>query len=118
MAAPYSIDFRQKVFNSYLERGSLRKTADRFDVSFSFVQALVKRCKTENTLEPKPHQSGNPPKVQPVHFPFLKKMINSDNDLSLREICDRFQKEFSVKVSITAMHETLKRLEISRKKKL
>ncbi len=43
-------------------------------------------------------------------------MIDSDNDLSSEEICDRFQKEFSVEVSVTAMHESLKRLGISRKK--
>lgn len=118
MPAPYSIDFRQKVLNSYLERGSLRKTAERFDVSFTFVQTLVKRYKTENTLEPKPHKSGNPPKVQPAHYSFPRKLIDSENDLPLREICDRFQKEFFIKISIAAMHEALKRLGISRKKKL
>ncbi|MCI5223723.1 MAG: hypothetical protein D3924_13900 [Candidatus Electrothrix sp. AR4] len=66
------------MLNSYLERGSLRKTADRFDVAFSFVQALVKRYKTKNTLEPKPHKSGNPPKIRPARYPFLKKMIDSE----------------------------------------
>ena len=118
MPAPYSIDFRLKVINSYLERGSLRKTADRFDVSFKFVQMLVARYKAEKTVEPKPHKSGNPAKVQATHRPFLKNLIDAENDLSLEEICDRFQNEFSVKISVTAMHESLKRLGISRKKKL
>ncbi len=118
MPAPYSPDFRKKVLNSYMKNGSLRKTAEKFEVSFGFVQSLTARYKAEKTIEPKPHQSGNPPKVRPEHHPFLKKLIEKENDLSLEEICTRFEDKFSVKISVTAMHESLKRLGISRKKKL
>ena len=118
MPAPYSPDFRRKVLNSYMKNGSLRKTAKKFEVSFGFVRSLSARYKAEKTIEPKPHQSGNPPKVRPEHHSFLKKLIEKENDLSLEEICARFKNEFSVEISVTAMHESLKRLGISRKKKL
>ena len=116
MPAPYSPDFRKKVLNSYLKNGSLRKTAEKFEVSYGFVQSLTARHRTEETIEPKPHQSGNPPKIRSEHCPFLKKLIEKENGLSLEEICSRFQNKFSVKISVTAMHESLKRLGISRKK--
>ena len=116
MPAPYLPDFRRKVPDSYLKNGSLRKTAERFEVSYGFVQSLTARYRTEETIEPKPHRSGNPPKVRPEHHSFLKKLIEKENGLSPEEICSRFQNKFSVKISVTAMHEPLKRLGISRKK--
>jgi transposase len=116
MPAPYSPDFRKKVLDSYLKNGSLRKTAEKFEVSYGFVQSLTARYRTEETIEPRPHRSGNPPKVRPEHHPFLKKLVGRESGLSLEEICSRFQNKFSVKISVTAMHESLKRLGISRKK--
>mgnify|MGYP001813613386 CR=1 FL=1 len=116
MPAPYSPDFRKKVLNSCLKNGSLRKTAEKFEVSYGFVQSLTARYRTEETIEPKPHRSGNPPKIRPEHHPFLKELTKKENDLSLEEICSRFRNKFSVKISVTAMHESLKRLGISRKK--
>jgi len=118
MPAPYSTDFRLKVVNSYLEKGSLRKTAEKFDVSYKFVQTSVRRYKIENTVEPEPHKSGNPPKSRSIHhLGFLKKLIASENDLSLNDICARFKNKFSGNISVTGMHESLKRIGISRKKK-
>jgi len=116
MPAPYSPDFRKKVPDSCLKNGSLRKTAEKFEVSYGFVQSPTARYRTEETIEPRPHRSGNLPKVRPEHHPFLKKLVEKENSLSPEEICARFKNEFSVKISATAMHESLKRLGISRKK--
>lgn len=116
MPAPYSPDFRSKVLNSYIKNGSLRKTAEKFEVSYGFVQSPTARHKAGKTIEPKPHRSGNPPKIRPEHHPFLKELTEKENDLSLEEICTRLQDEFSVEISVTAIHESLKRLGISRKK--
>ncbi len=116
MPAPYSPDFRRKALDSYLKNGSLRKTAEKFEVSYGFVRSPTARCKAEKTIEPKPRRSGNPPKIRPEHHPFLKKLIDRENGLSPEEICTRLQNEFSVKISVTAMHESLKRPGIGRKK--
>lgn len=118
MAAPYSLDLRRKILDAYLnEEGSMRKIAERFGVSLWFVYNLLKRYRKENTIEPRKHKSGNHPKVLPKHVPFLKKLIEKENDLTLREICSRFEEEFSIIVSVSSMNESLKRLGISRKKK-
>jgi transposase len=79
----YSIDFREKVILIYEKKRSLRKTAELLEVSYNFVKYLVKRWKTEGTLEPRPHGGGNPPKIKDIHVPFLKKMIKNENDLIL-----------------------------------
>jgi transposase len=114
----YSIDFRKKVLSVYEKQKSLRRTADLLDVSYKFVQSLVKRWKTEGTIEPKPHKGGNPPKIKEVHIPFLTSMIDDENDLTLEEMCDRLYEKFNLKIAPSTLCETLARLKISRKKKL
>jgi transposase len=113
----YSIDLRRKVVSVYEKQKSLRKTAELLDVSYKFVQGLIKRWKTEGTLEPRPHKGGNPPKIQEVHMPFLISMIDDENDLSLEEMCDRLHEKFNLKIAPSTLCETLARLKISRKKK-
>jgi transposase len=51
----YSIDFREKIILIYEKKKSLRKTAELLEVSYNFVKDIVKRWKTEGTLEPRPH---------------------------------------------------------------
>jgi transposase len=48
----------------YEKKRSLRKTAELLEVSYNFFKYLVKRWKTEGTLEPRPHGGGNPPKIK------------------------------------------------------
>jgi transposase len=112
----YSIDFREKVILIYKKKRSLRKTAELLEVSYNFVKDIVKRWKTEGTLEPRPHGGGNPPKIKDIHVPFLKEMIENQNDLTLEEMCLLFQQKFNIKVSTSTMCDSLKRLDLTRKK--
>lgn len=114
----YSIDFREKVILIYEKKRSLRKTAELLEVSYNFVKDIVKRWKTEGTLEPRPHGGGNPPKIKDIHVPFLKEIIENQNDLTLEEMCLLFQQKFNIKVSTSTMCDSLKRLDLTRKKKL
>ncbi|MBP0035825.1 MAG: transposase [Roseofilum sp. Belize BBD 4] len=50
----YSVDLREKIVKAHLiENSSIRKVAERFSVSKSLVQKLVKQQKTEGNVEPK-----------------------------------------------------------------
>jgi transposase len=60
----------------YEKKRSLRKTAELLEVSYNFVKDIVKRWKTEGTLEHRPHGVGNPPKIKDIHVSFLKEMIS------------------------------------------
>ncbi|MBW4594463.1 MAG: helix-turn-helix domain-containing protein [Brasilonema angustatum HA4187-MV1] len=59
MPAPYSNDLRQRVIDAYTAYdGSLRQLADRFKVSLSFVQRLIRRYRNIGQVIPKPHAGG------------------------------------------------------------
>ena len=49
----YSVDLRQKVIDAYNQReGAQRQLAKRFRVSLSFVENLLKRYRSDGTVEP------------------------------------------------------------------
>lgn len=60
----YSTDLRQKVIDAYNNKeGSQRQLAERFSVSLSFVQSLLKRFRNSGSFEPKPHGGGQSAKL-------------------------------------------------------
>jgi transposase len=53
MPAPYSVDLRQRVINSYkAKEGSKQELAERFKVSLSFVQRLIRRYQETGGVKP------------------------------------------------------------------
>ena len=59
MPAPYSTDLRQRVIDAYkAKEGSQRQLADRFKVSLSFVQRLVRRYRHTGKVDAKLHAGG------------------------------------------------------------
>jgi transposase len=51
---PYSLDFRQKIFDTYLEGGiSQRQLANRFCVSLGFIEKLLKQYRETASIAPK-----------------------------------------------------------------
>ena len=58
---PYSLDMRQNIVNTY-EAGntSVRKVAERFQVSKSTVQELLKRKRETGKLLPRQTKRGKP----------------------------------------------------------
>ena len=50
----YSVDLRQKVIDAYNQgEGSQRQLAKRFRVSLTFIENLLKRYRTDGTVEPR-----------------------------------------------------------------
>ncbi|WP_246162995.1 MULTISPECIES: helix-turn-helix domain-containing protein [Brasilonema] len=59
MPVPYSTDLRQRVVDAYkAKEGSQRQLADRFKVSLSFVQRLIRRYRNTGKVSAKPHRGG------------------------------------------------------------
>ncbi|NES85073.1 MAG: transposase, partial [Moorea sp. SIO2B7] len=57
---PYSIDLRKKIVKIWVkEKISLRKLAERFGVSKSFLQKLIKKSQETGDIRPL-HQGGSP----------------------------------------------------------
>jgi transposase len=112
----YSMDIRERVMEN-LEQDSMRKTAKRFRVSEYFVYRLKRRYKDAGTLAPKPHGGGHGPIVDEGGGEFIRAVLAEALDLTLNELCQRYEARFAVKVSKSSMDRALRRLNVTRKKR-
>jgi transposase len=113
----YSMDLRQRVYGA-LERGSIRGTAARFEVSETFIYSLKKRYREAGTLAPRGHRGGQRRRVDEAGSRYLQQVLAEAPDLTLNELCQRYEEKFGQRVSQSARDRALKRLEITRKKRL
>jgi transposase len=80
---PYSLDMPQKIVNTY-EAGntSVRKVAERFQLSKSTVQELLKRKRETEKLLPRQAKLGKPSQLFAQEKP-LKEMVVEHPDYTL-----------------------------------
>jgi transposase len=111
----YSQDLRKRVIDT-IERGdgSLRQIAQRFLVSLSFVVRLLRHYRTTGSLEPKPHGGGRQPALSPAQLERLAALIGKKPDATLEEL----RQSLGVECSTMAIVRALKKLKITRKKKV
>lgn len=111
----YSQDLRKRVIDT-VERGdgSLRQIAQRFLVSLSFVVRLLRHYRTTGSLEPKPHGGGRQPALSPAQLKRLAALIRKKPDATLEEL----RRSLGVDCSTMAIVRALKKLKITRKKKV
>ncbi|MEH1834784.1 MAG: transposase [Nostoc sp.] len=74
-----------------IEKARKRKLAKRFHVSLSFIQTLLGRYLEIESIEPLPHKSSNPPQIKEEHYPILQKLIEENNDATLKELCVKME---------------------------
>src|SRR4051812_42955500 len=111
----YSQDLRKRVVDA-VERGdgSSRQIAQRFLVSVSFVTRLLRHYRTTGSLDPKPHGGGRHPALGPVQLEQLRALVRDQPDATLEELRQRL----GVDCSTMAIVRALKKLKITRKKKV
>ncbi len=114
---PYSIDIRTKIIEARNNTNeSTRQLADRFRVSYSFVNRLLRRYDATNSIEPLPHGGGKTPLIDSEQLNIVNKLVEEDNDATLQELSDRLQQKLGIKVSIPTMCRLLQKLNSTRKK--
>ena len=114
----YSRDLREKVLKAYNDKeGSMRELAERFMVSLKFVFTLIKSFNQNGHINPKPHGGGRRSAVDEKGCQFISELINCNVDLTLEELCSRYDQKFGKKVSKSTMDRTLKKMNITRKKR-
>ncbi len=119
MAAPYSIDLREKIVLAYKNKKcSTLKLAKRFNVSKGFVISLLNRLKETGKVDPKPHGGGQHPAIDSEGEAFLKELLKKQPDLILEEIRIEYNKYFKRIVGRSTIDRTLKRMNVTRKKRL
>lgn len=118
MPKAYSIDFREKVLDAYLnQEGSNQEIAKRFKISISTVKRIGQRYRNTGKIELYIHRVGRKPKITEQAKQIIKQTIYVQPDVSLEEIRVILGKKCKIYVTIQAIHYFLKSLKISYKKK-
>jgi transposase len=120
MGQAFSNDIRRRILRTY-ERGnvSLRKLAERFDVSYEYVKKIRKHQRETGQMDRAP-QSRHGPKSRIT--PEVEKQIRTEvvqqPDITLLELKERIAKSTQVEVSQSRLWLCLERLGLRRKKNL
>ena len=113
----YSVDLRQKIIDAHNQQeGSQRQLAKRFRVSLTFIENLLKRYRTDRTVEPRAHGGGRLAKLNPEQEAALATLVEEDNDAILVELCDRLEQRVGVRISRATMGRIVQKLKLTRKK--
>lgn len=114
---PLSMDLRQKIIDVYTHEDiSQRQLAERFQVSLSSVQRLLKRLHNGEGIEPKKHGGGYPPLLNPEQRERVKELIEANCDATLEELGELVFEQEEVRVSRSTMGRITQTLELTRKK--
>jgi putative transposase len=115
---PYSLDFRQKIYDTYKTGGiSQRNLAKRFCVSLSFIEKLLKQYRETSNIAPKIRTKQTPPKLNSEQLDVLKKIVEAKNDATLKEIREILFEKIGIEIGIATVDRMLQKMEISLKKK-
>ena len=113
---PYSDDLRLRIFNHSLSH-SVRATARAFRVSPNTVYLLKKRFTETGGLRPKPPTRRGHRAIPEEGEMHLRLWLDEAPDLTLEQLRDRYELVYGVRVGITTLHNTLRRMRITRKRK-
>lgn len=117
MAVAYSTDLRERVVRAYQAgEGTQAQIAQRFQVSPSFVQRLLRHYRQSGQVTAKRRGGNHPPRIQGEHLDLVKRLVKARPDAYLSELAEQFTQETGISVSPVTMHRCIQRLRLSTKK--
>lgn len=112
---PISVDLRKRVVSARLVDGqSMGEIAQRLQLPKASVQTILKHHQNTQKLEPKPHGGGRAPAFSGEALRVLESEVSRRPGATLEQLRDAC----GVKASVVAVHNTLKKLGYTRKKRL
>ena len=93
--------------------GSLPTIAARFRVSINCVANYLLLRTATGSLRPRPNPGGRAPAIAPERYDEVRQLLAAQPDLTLEQLRDRL----GVTCSLAAVCRTLKKLNLTRKKK-
>ena len=112
---PISIDLRERVIAAYEGEGqSMGQIAQRFAMPKGTVQNIVEHYRATGGVAPKPQNPGRKPAFEGETLARLAADADRHPDATLEELRERS----GLRVSLVAVHHTLKKLGFTRKKSL
>jgi transposase len=112
----YSIDLRKRVLGACDAGKKTKAVAELFSVSPAWVRRLKQRRREDNgSIEPRPIP-GAKPKLDSTQRSKLKEFVRQTPDATLEELRARIKSQLQVTISIGALWETLRALDLPLKK--
>jgi transposase len=115
MARAYSLDLRERILKSYDDGESVTEVAAQYSVSRATVYNLLALRRETGSIAPKEYQHGQKRKLEPYEKE-IRQLVNDEPDATLEELHAKLPNKDSV--SVVTLHNYLKHLKITRKKKL
>lgn len=112
---PYSVDLRERIVRAVKDGASTKEVAERFAVSWPSVKRYIKQHRERRDLHPRA-KSGRPPALGRNALFHLQQQVKAHHDASLEEHCKLLSEAVGIRVSVTTMHRTLAKLDLTRKK--
>ena len=118
MPAAYSMDLRRKIIFAYENgQGSIVTIANRFQIATSTIVSYLKRKRETGDIKPIEYKPGKKTIIDEKGRPVIRRWVERKPDIILSELCEKYQKRFNVKVSLSMMDRALKQMNFRRKKK-
>jgi putative transposase len=116
---PYSLDLRKKIVVAYYLEGGIsqRQLAEKFGVTLSFIQKLLKQYRETGNIAPKVRSQQTPPKLNEQQLNVLLEIVEANNDATLLEIREELEKRAGVSIGRSTVDRILQRMDITIKKK-
>ena len=115
---PYSLDLRKRIIETKLETNEPdRQIAERFKVSRSWVNKVVRQYKQTGNYDILPHGGGSQPLLNQEQINIVIELVKEDNDLTLQQLSNRLMEKTEVRASIYILCRLLQKLKLTRKKK-
>ena len=113
-----SLDLRERICAACDEHCETREeVAERFGVSRSFVQKLLRRRKRTGSIAAKPHAGGVKPLASGKDLTRLRQSVKAKPDATLAELCRSLAEAGGAKVSVPTMCRVMAALRLRLKKR-
>ena len=110
------MDLRQRILNAWQAGEGKQSLSRRFQVSYAAVKRYVRQWQERGQVTPKPHGGGQPRAVDAAGEPVVRQLLEQQADLTDAELAQGYTERTGQPVSRSAMHRTVRRLGLTRKK--
>jgi transposase len=119
MPKPLSLDLRKRVVDAYETAShSMAHVAAQFGVGLATVNRWVNRHRKTGRLDPLPHAGGPAPRVDERGLSLLSTLLEEQPDATRSEVARQYEQERRITLSVATVGRELRRLGLTRKKKL
>ena len=114
---PLSTDLRRRIWEFHGSTGAtVEETAKHFMVGTATVKRLLWRLRDTGSLEPKTATGGYAPIIPDEKLGVIRALLETNNDATLRDLCDRWFDRTGERVSPQTMSRVVRRAGFTLKK--